>query len=89
MGFAVRQVQQTPYPHAVKFILDQEIADRPISFFNAESAVGHPVAARLFDIAGVSSVLLLGDFVTINKSPQAKWADIQKNVTLVLAELKK
>jgi Scaffold protein Nfu/NifU N terminal len=86
MGFAVRQVQQTPNPNAVKFILDREISDRPTSFFDAGSAVGHPLAERLFGIPGVSSVLILGDFVTINKSPQARWADIQKKVTLVLAE---
>jgi hypothetical protein len=86
MSFRVREVQQTPNPNALKFILDKEIADRPTSFFNAGSAISHPVATRLFGIKGVSSVLLLGDFVTINKSPQARWADIQKNVTLVLAE---
>jgi hypothetical protein len=86
MGFRVVLVEQTPNPNAKKFILDKEIADRPVSFFDAGSAIGHPLATQLFGITGVSSVLLLGDFVTINKSPQARWADIQKNVTLALAE---
>jgi hypothetical protein len=40
----------------------------------------------LFEIPGVTSLLLLGDFVTINKSPEAGWADITARVKQVLAD---
>jgi hypothetical protein len=86
LSFTVQDVQPTPNPNAVKFILDREISDRPMSFFNADSAKDHALAARLFSIPGVSSLLLLGDFITINKSPEARWADIKGKVEKVLAE---
>src|SRR5205823_3854221 len=68
MPFKVQEIQPTPNPDALKFILDQPISERPVSFFNAAAAKDHPQAKQLFDIQGVSSLLFLGDFVTINKS---------------------
>jgi hypothetical protein len=86
MAFRVQEVQATPNPNALKFILDQPVSDQPISFFNPDAAHGHALATRLFAIPGVSSLLLLGDFVTINKSPEARWADITGRVRKALAE---
>jgi len=86
MSFRVREVQTTPNPNALKFMLDRVISDHPTSFFNAQAAVDHPLALRLFDIPGVSSLLFLGDFVTINKSPTARWTDIKSSVEKTLAE---
>ena len=85
MAVRVLEVQLTPNPNALKFILDQPISDRPLSFFSAEAAVGNAIAVRLFAISGVASLLLLGDFVTINKSPQARWADITGKAKKVLS----
>jgi hypothetical protein len=39
----------------------------------------------LFEIDGVNNVLLLGDFVTIGKLPQARWAQIRSAVKQVLS----
>ena len=86
MGFEVKEVQATPNPNALKFVLDRVIAPQPISFFTAEAAASHPLASRLFEISGVTSLLLLGDFVTVNKQPQAKWSAISKKVKRVLSE---
>lgn len=88
MGFKVHDVQPTPNPNAAKFILDRPVSDQPTSFFSAESATDHPLASRLFEIPGVASLLLLGDFITINKSPEARWADIKGRVEQVLATAK-
>ena len=85
MAFRVAEVQPTPNPNALKFILDREVSDQTISFFNAAAAQDHPTAARLFAIPGVSSLLLLGDFITINKSPEAAWADITPKAKAVLS----
>ncbi len=85
MRFSILEQLPTPNPNAMKFVLDRSISDQPMSFLNATAADQHPLAKRLFDIHGVTSVLLLGDFVTINKSPEAKWPDIKKNVKHALA----
>jgi NFU1 iron-sulfur cluster scaffold homolog, mitochondrial len=87
LPFTVREIQPTPNPNATKYLLDRPISERPTSFFDAVSAQGHPVASRLFALPGVSSVLLLGDFVTVNKSPQAKWSEITPQVKRVLASI--
>ena len=85
MPFAIREVLPTPNPNAMKFVLDQPISQQPMSFLTPAAAVNHPLAQKLFDITGVTSVLLLGDFVTINKSSEARWPDIKRNVQDVLS----
>ena len=87
MAFRVLEVQPTPNPNALKFVLDRSITEQPTSFLAAGAAVGHPIAGRLFAIPGVNSLLLLGDFVTVNKSPDANWADIKPRVQRVLSEV--
>jgi hypothetical protein len=84
MGFSVKEIQPTPNPNAAKFILDREISDRPISFLNPEQGAAHPVASQLFAIKGVASVLILSDFVTINKTGQSSWSAITPKVAEIL-----
>ena len=85
MPYTVREIQPTPNPNAAKFVLDQRVSEQPTSFFNAQAAQDHPLAARLFAIEGVSSLLLLGDFITVNKTADADWKRIHKAVKNVLA----
>jgi hypothetical protein len=87
MGFRVAEVQATPNPNAVKFVLDRVIAEQPASFLQADAAKQCPLAEQLFAIAGVSSVLFLGDFVTINKHPSAPWPPIKRQVKLLLSKV--
>jgi hypothetical protein len=85
MGFKVSDIQPTPNPNALKFMLDKDVVEQPTSFFNAAQAIDHPLAKKLFAIPGVSSLLLLGDFITVNKQPDVEWKDITKAVETVLA----
>jgi len=86
MSFRVIEIQPTPNPNAAKFVLDRPVSEQPLSFFNAAAAEGYPLAKRLFGIRGVTSLLLLGDFITINKSPQARWNDITAQAEAILAD---
>ena len=88
MGFKVIEIQPTPNPNAAKLVLDGTVSQQPMSFFNAAAAKDVPLATALFAIDGVTSLLLLGDFITINKSPEAKWADITPKARAVLADAK-
>ncbi len=87
MPFRVTEVQPTPNPNAAKFVLDHPIAPQPTSFFDAAAAQDHPVASKLFAIEGVTSVLLLRDFVTINKRADVRWSAITKRVEDVLGSV--
>ena len=85
MPYEVREVQPTPNPNALKFVLDRVIADQPTSILDPASGKDHPIASRLFAISGVSSLLMLGDFVTVSKRPEARWVDIKPKVEQTLA----
>src|SRR5438105_4191502 len=85
MAFEVQEVQSTPNPNAIKFVLDRPIAPERLSFLDRTQADDHPLAARLFAINGVNSVMLLGDFVTVVKSPAIKWSSITGKVKKALS----
>ena len=90
MGFRVVEIQPTPNPNAAKFVLDRPVSQQPMSFFNSSAAKDYPLAKTLFAIPGVSSLLMLGDFITINKSPDTQWDDIidrAKGVLLAASEV--
>ncbi len=82
----VSEVQPTPNPNALKFIVEGTISDKPLSFFNAAAGKNDPLASRLFEIAGVSSLLILNDFITVSKTPDAGWKSITPAVKKVLAD---
>lgn len=86
MGYKVLESQPTPNPNARKLVLDRQISPEPLSFRSADEAKGHPLASSLFAIDGIIAVLLLHDFVTINKSSEARWADITSKAKRVLAK---
>ena len=85
MPYTIREAQPTPNPNALKLVLDRPIAtDGPLSFLTPESGVGHSLAEQLFAIPGVVGLLFLNDFVTINKAPTAKWAEIRAKAARIL-----
>ena len=84
MGFTVTEIQPTPNPNAAKFLLDREISDRPVSFLNPTEGNNHPLASQLFEVKGVKSVLLLGDFVTVNKDAATRWEQVIDKIKEIL-----
>ena len=84
MPFTVKEIQPTPNPNAAKFILDREISNVPVSFLSPEQGAAHRIASQLFNIKGVTSILILGDFVTVNKTPDSSWRQITPSVQEIL-----
>jgi hypothetical protein len=84
-GVTVR-FQPTPNPNAGKFIADRTIVDGKASrsFYNAEQAAADPVAGALFELAGVASIFMVEDFVTVTKQPDADWSELIPDVTDVM-----
>lgn len=80
MGYRVIDIQPTPNPNAMKFVLDRTISEPPKSFLTPAQGATDPLASQLFEIKGVTSVLLLGDFVTVNKAPAVRWATINQKI---------
>lgn len=75
----VQDVDLTPNPQALKFILSDKLLKRDTrSFANAEEAANDPLAKGIFELEGVVSVFYMDRFVTIEKTPETSWGDIQK-----------
>ncbi|MFT3683862.1 MAG: NifU N-terminal domain-containing protein [Phycisphaerales bacterium] len=88
MPVKVLRYEPTPNPNAIKCVLSAKVADSSRSFRTAEAAAGEggdPLAAALFVVDGVAGVLLLNDWITVNKRPDATWPPIKKALEKALA----
>ncbi|MBZ0200279.1 MAG: NifU family protein [Ignavibacteriaceae bacterium] len=75
----VEDVDLTPNPQALKFILNERILNFETRQYSAkEEAAADPFAQGIFDIEGVESVFYMDKFVTIEKNKDANWGQIQK-----------
>jgi Fe-S cluster biogenesis protein NfuA len=67
--------------HCCRFAIDRPIYEYASFFFgNPEKAQGSPLAARLFAIDGVTTVLLAHDQLTVDKSSPEPWQVIAKQI---------
>jgi Fe-S cluster biogenesis protein NfuA len=75
----VQDVDLTPNPQALKFILNEKLLNRETrNFQSREDAENDPLAKGIFEIQGVVSVFYMDKFVTLEKVPDIGWSDIQK-----------
>ena len=75
----IEDVELTPNPQALKFILNEKLLNLETRQFpDRESAKDDPLASGIFKIEGVVSVFYMDKFVTIEKSPNTSWGQIQK-----------
>jgi Fe-S cluster biogenesis protein NfuA len=75
----VQDVDLTPNPHALKFILNEKLLDNETrQYANKESTQSDPFAKGIFKIDGVVSVFYMDKFVTIEKSADSNWGQIQR-----------
>lgn len=75
----VEDVDLTPNPQALKFILNQKLLNvETRQFPDKESAKDDPFAKGIFEIDGVVSVFYMEKFVTIEKQTEANWGQIQR-----------
>jgi NFU1 iron-sulfur cluster scaffold homolog, mitochondrial len=75
----IEDVELTPNPQALKFILNDKLLQvETRQFPDKESAKEDPFASGIFTIDGVVSVFYMDKFVTIEKSQDTSWGQIQK-----------
>lgn len=79
--------EDTPNPNAWKFTADRVINPGPTrAFYSADAAADDPLASSLFAIKHVAGVMVVNDFVTVNKAPVGRWPTLRPKVKAVLAE---
>lgn len=86
MPIRITQFQPTPNPNAVKCVIDHRLPDTPRSYFNRDQVDSDPLAARLFDIPGITNILIHESFITVGKDPAADWKPIKSAVELALRD---
>ncbi len=75
----ISDVDLTPNPHALKFILNEKLLKfETRQFHNKTEAENDPLAKGIFEIDGVVSVFYMDKFITIEKSKEANWGQIQR-----------
>ncbi len=83
----VIDVQDTPNPDALKFMLDGTILASGVRQFDSASAgQSDPLAKELFSIPGVQSVFYMGQFVTVTKTGEVKWTQIQPKINQAIRD---
>jgi len=85
MPVKVLRYEPTPNPNALKCILSAGVSTGSLPFRSAQAAAGHPLAAAIFALPGVTGLLLCGDWLTVNKAADARWPAIKKGVEKTLA----
>ena len=75
----VEDVDLTPNPHALKFVLNKKLLNTETRQYpDKDSANNDPFAKGIFEIDGVASVFYMDKFVTIEKTVDANWGQIQR-----------
>lgn len=73
----ISDIQETPNPNAVKFILKEPVSrGTSHSFKNAESAGEDKLAKAIFDIGEVVSVFYMDKMITVEKTDEADWDEV-------------
>lgn len=75
----VLDVDLTPNPQALKFILNEKLLEKETrSFQNKSEAENDLLAKAIFEFPGVVSVFYMDKFITIEKDPAIQWGQIQR-----------
>ncbi len=77
----------TPNPNSVKFIANRVINEGPTkTFYSAAAAETDPVARRLFALPGVTGVMILNNFCSVNQDGSQDWDDLAPKILAILME---
>ncbi|NDD62560.1 MAG: NifU family protein [Acidobacteria bacterium] len=77
----IADIEYTPNPNAVKFILKEPVTTGSSrSFQTAEAAQADPLASSLFNVGDVVSVFYMDRFITVNKEDDVAWEDLLKRL---------
>jgi NFU1 iron-sulfur cluster scaffold homolog, mitochondrial len=73
----IADIQETPNPNAVKFILKEPVSyGTSHSFKSVETAEADKLAKSLFEISEVVSVFYMDKMITVEKTDEADWDEI-------------
>ena len=73
----IADIQETPNPNAVKFILKEPVSyGTSHSFQKSEDALSDKLATSIFDVGNVESVFYMDKMITVEKADEIEWDEI-------------
>jgi hypothetical protein len=79
----IADIQETPNPNAVKFILKEPVSHGTShSFKTAEDGQGDKLAKSLFDLDKVVSVFYMDKMITVEKTDDAEWDELLPEIAV-------
>jgi Fe-S cluster biogenesis protein NfuA len=73
----ISDIQETPNPNAVKFILREPVTNGVArQFASFDEAQNDPLAKSLFEVGNVVSTFYMDNMVTVEKEDAAEWDDL-------------
>src|SRR5215212_10662789 len=73
----ISDIQETPNPNAVKFILKEPVTNGVARQFDSpDKAADDPLARALFDTGHVVSVFYMDHMVTVEKDEEGDWDEL-------------
>lgn len=73
----ISDIQETPNPNAVKFILREPVTSGVgRQFASTDQAETDPLAKSLFDVGNIVSVFYMDNMVTVEKEDSADWDEL-------------
>jgi Fe-S cluster biogenesis protein NfuA len=79
----IADIQETPNPNAVKFILKEPVSHGTShSFKSAEDGSGDKLAKSLFDLGQIVSVFYMDKMITVEKTDDAEWDELLPEIAV-------
>ncbi|HVF57782.1 MAG TPA: NifU family protein [Pyrinomonadaceae bacterium] len=73
----IDNIEETPNPNAVKFILKEPVTNGTTrSFHSAAEASADALGAALFEVGEIASVFYMDKMITVEKQDDADWDDL-------------
>ena len=77
----------TPNPNTLKFVVNQMLLEKGAANFpNRESTNNSPLAQKLFDVDGVTGVMIGRNFITLTKEGNGDWEKIYQTGLKTIAD---
>ena len=77
----IADIEYTPNPNAVKFVLKEPVTQGTSrSYQNADAAQNDPLASALFNVGNVTSVFYMDRFITVNKEDEVDWEEMLRKL---------
>ncbi|MGD9968498.1 MAG: NifU family protein [Hyphomonadaceae bacterium] len=81
------QTESTPNPRTLKFLPGRDVLEQGSrEYADASAAAGSPLAAGLFEVAGVERVYLGRDFITVTRSESIEWPHLKPHVLAAIMD---